>query len=199
MKNIFENVRIPSSAGIDLEGLITNGSSSGIPAVVLHPHPLYGGDMHNIVVCEAVQALAARNHPVLKFNFRGVGSSSGKYSGGGDGVEDCMAAMDFIERRSTQSRVIICGYSFGAWIAWLCARARNDITCMTLIAPPNKMFEFPPPSAKSKCVIIVGENDEFCDIALLKEGGFGDIEVIPGADHFFCTGMEELARLLTKE
>ena len=88
-----EAVSIPGP-GITLEGRLLSGAAPG-GAVITHPHPLFGGDMANNVVLIAVRALAARGMSALRFNFRGVGRSTGVYGGGVDEMEDVAAALSF--------------------------------------------------------------------------------------------------------
>jgi len=107
---------LPSPAG-ELEALLTLPfSQSKYPAVavICHPHPLYGGTMHSKVVVTVSHAFLELGIPSLRFNFRGVGRSSGKYDNGIGEQEDVMAAMDYMAERG--ERIIIAGHSFGAWV-----------------------------------------------------------------------------------
>jgi len=85
-------------------------------AVVCHPHPLYGGTMHNKVVYRTAKTLHRLGLPVLRFNFRGVGLSAGSYDGGKGEQEDLHAALDFLGDRYPDSAQIVAGFSFGAWV-----------------------------------------------------------------------------------
>jgi uncharacterized protein len=97
-----------------LEALLNAGSSTAThAAVVCHPHPLYGGTLHNKVVFHAMKALNSFGFPVLRFNFRGTGLSEGEHANGVDEVEDVRTALDWLEREYALP-VICAGFSFGA-------------------------------------------------------------------------------------
>src|ERR1019366_6713955 len=97
-----------------LEALLNAGSPNAThAAVVCHPHPLYGGTLHNKVVFHAMKALNNFGFPVLRFNFRGTGLSEGEHASGIDEVEDVRAALDWLEQEFTVP-VIFAGFSFGA-------------------------------------------------------------------------------------
>ena len=109
-----EEVSIPGP-GITLEGRLSSGAAPG-GAVITHPHPLFGGDMANNVVLTAVRALAARGMSALRFNFRGVGRSTGAYGGGIEEADDVVAALAFLKSRTPGPHYVV-GYSFGAAVA----------------------------------------------------------------------------------
>ena len=109
-----EQVSIPGP-GITLEGRLSVGAAPG-GAVITHPHPLFGGDMANNVVVTAVRALAARGMSALRFNFRGVGRSTGVYGGGLEEAFDVAAALKFLKSRTPGPHYVV-GYSFGAAVA----------------------------------------------------------------------------------
>src|SRR5438309_7734761 len=97
-----------------LEALLNAGSPNAThAAVVCHPHPLYGGTLHNKVVFHAMKALNSFGFPVLRFNFRGAGLSEGEHANGVDEVEDVRAAMAWLEREYALP-IIFAGFSFGA-------------------------------------------------------------------------------------
>lgn len=110
-------VRIPSPAG-ELEALLaiqvkerTRHSTS---AVICHPHPLYGGSMHSKAVFAASSAFLHPGIPSLRFNFRGVGKSSGRYDHGRGETEDARAAINYMAKG--KEKIITAGHSFGAWV-----------------------------------------------------------------------------------
>ncbi|MFA5111838.1 MAG: alpha/beta fold hydrolase [Desulfobaccales bacterium] len=128
-----ESVSIPGP-GITLEGRLTPGTGPG-GAVITHPHPLFGGSMANNVVWTAVRALAARDMSALRFNFRGVGRSTGTY---GDGVEeavDVAAAVEFLKSRAAAPYYVV-GYSFGAAVVARALLQGLAVDGAILIAPP---------------------------------------------------------------
>lgn len=147
-------------------------------AVITHPHPLYGGNMHNNVVEAARDAALAHGFSALRFNFRGVGSSDGLHDGGPGEIDDLATAID-----SAGENPIILGYSFGAWIAAGLLRHR-ELPCV-LIAPPSAMFTFS--SLKGLPVwAVVGSRDQFYDAAAFESLiDPGRLSVIDGIDHFW--------------
>jgi len=147
-------------------------------AVITHPHPLYGGNMHNNVVETARDAALDHGFSALRFNFRGVGLSDGLHDGGPGEIEDLATVLDY-----AGDRPIIMGYSFGAWVA-AGLLTRRTLPCL-LIAPPSAMFEFP--SLKGLPVwAVVGSQDQFCDLARIKAVlEPGRLTVIDNVDHFW--------------
>jgi len=108
-----------------LEGLVNAGSPSAThSAIVCHPHPLFGGTLHNKVVFHAMKALNSFGFPVLRFNFRGTGLSEGDHASGHGEVDDVRAALDWLQREFTLP-VIFAGFSFGAAVG-LRAAYSND-------------------------------------------------------------------------
>ena len=106
--------------------------------VLCHPHPRYGGNMHNSVVTAMAGSLGAAGIAVLRFNFRGVGGSEGSFSQGVGEVDDAMAAVDYLalHDRVETTRVGVAGYSFGAWIALEASRLSGTIQAVASIACP---------------------------------------------------------------
>src|SRR5579875_2012672 len=100
-----------------LEALYTEGAADAKYAVVVsHPHPLFGGTMHNKVVYHAAKAFTAAGLPVLRYNFRGAGRSAGTHDHGRGEADDLLAAMDWL-RGATGLPLLLCGFSFGAWVS----------------------------------------------------------------------------------
>jgi len=199
-----EEVSIPGP-GITLEGRLSSGTAPG-GAVITHPHPLFGGSMANNVVLTAVRALAARGMSALRFNFRGVGRSTGIYGGGLEETEDVAAALKFLKSRTPGPHYVV-GYSFGAAVA---SRA-----LLTGLAADGAIFVAPPiafmdlsflPEVPGLRLIIVGDRDELCPLASLQAlmaesqpppgERPAEVRVIEGADHFFGNGEAELFRVL---
>lgn len=147
-------------------------------AVIAHPHPLYGGTMHNNVVIAARDWALAHGFASLRFNFRGVGLSEGQHDGGPGEIKDLATVLD-----QAGDQPVILAYSFGAWVA-AGLISRRALPCV-LIAPPTGMFDFV--SLKGRPVwAVVGAQDQFCDHAaagaLLDPGR---LTVLPGIDHFW--------------
>ena len=199
-----EEVSIPGP-GITLEGRLSPGTAPG-GAVITHPHPLYGGSMDNHVVLTAVRALAARGMTALRFNFRGVGSSTGTYGDGLEEADDVAVALEFLKSRAPGPHYVV-GYSFGAAVAGRALLAGLSADGAIFVAPPIALMDlnFLPEVPKLR-LIIVGNRDELCPQAGLQalmassQPAAGEtraeVLVIEGADHFFANGEEELFQVL---
>jgi alpha/beta superfamily hydrolase len=199
-----ESVSIPGP-GVTLDGRLAVGAAPG-GAVITHPHPLFGGDMGNNVVLTVVRALAARGMSALRFNFRGVGRSTGTYGGGLEEADDVVAALAFLKSRTPGPHFVV-GYSFGAAVAGRALLQGLSADGALLIAPPIAFMDLSfLPRAPGLRLIVVGDRDELCPLpslrALLAEGqpALGatpaEVRVIEGADHFFGNGEAELFRVL---
>ena len=98
----------------EIEGLL-NQRDEKKGVVVTHPHPLYGGDMNNMVVESIVHVYYMKGYSTLKFNFRGVGRSQGTYDNGLGEQKDVLSALSFLADMGME-RIDLAGYSFGAWV-----------------------------------------------------------------------------------
>jgi alpha/beta superfamily hydrolase len=199
-----EAVSIPGP-GITLEGRLSVGAAPG-GAVITHPHPLFGGDMANNVVLTAARALAARGMSALRFNFRGVGRSTGVYGGGVDEAADVAAALEFLKSRTPGPHYVI-GYSFGAAVAGRALIQGLSADGAILIAPPIAFMDLSfLPRVPGLRLIVVGDRDELCPLPSLKalmaerQALPGEkppeVRVIRGGDHFFSAGEAELFQVL---
>jgi uncharacterized protein len=196
-----EKVFFPSK-GVQLEGLLSiqEAFSTKRGVIFCHPHPQYGGDMHNLVISTAVDAASQEGFSTLRFNFRGVGRSGGSYSEGVGEREDVKAAIDYLfsSLGHSDSPLILLGYSFGAWAALPVGMQDNRIKGMVAIAPPLGLYDFGflEGSKKGK-LLMAGDQDFFCPKALL-ESWFERLEepkslaIIEGADHFFFAHHRQL-------
>jgi alpha/beta superfamily hydrolase len=194
------SVQIPAPVGT-LEGVI-NARLERSPraiAVLGHPLPTAGGTMHTKGVYHAAKALARVDCPVLRFNFRGVGRSSGSFSGGEGEQEDFRAALDFmIERYPDVKRVWSGGVSFGSWIGMIVGARDPRVTALIAIAPPINTYDFSPVLAAAKPTFIVhGERDELIPVKEVRKyyGALAEpkeLVVIDGADHLFDGKVSEV-------
>ncbi len=94
----------------------TSAARPILAAVVCHPHPLFGGTMHNKVIYQVNKTLDRLNVPVLRFNFRGAGLSEGTHDRGIGERDDVRAALDFLAADFPAARLLLAGFSFGAWV-----------------------------------------------------------------------------------
>jgi len=109
--------------------------------VITHPHPLYGGDMHNPVVDTIRKAYRKKGYTTLRFNFRGTGQSQGKYDDGHGEQADVRAAVDKL-RVDGLEEIHLAGYSFGAWVNARLVSAGLSIKQMVMVSPPVAMINF---------------------------------------------------------
>lgn len=194
-----ERLTIPGP-GVSLEARFQAGSGTG-GVVLTHPHPLYGGSMDNNVVWTARQAFAVRGAATLRFNFRGVGGSTGSYGQGRDEVEDLAAALAYLKTRVTGPYGVV-GYSFGAAVAAQALLAGLEADGGLLVAPPIAFMDLAfLPRVPRLWGIVVGEFDELCPLPELKRllaqrWEAVPFKVVPLADHFFGGAEEALFQVL---
>ena len=165
-------------------------------AIVLHPHPQFGGTMNNKVVYSLHYAFFKMGFTVLRFNFRGVGRSQGEYDQGIGELSDAASALDYLQAMNANSKHCwVAGFSFGAWIGMQLLMRRPEITGFVSVAPPANMYDF---SFLAPCpasgLIINGTGDRVASPAetghlvgkLQEQHGISIThEQIEGADHFF--------------
>jgi len=189
-----EYVRLPG-AGLELEGILHLPKEEGpLPAVVVcHPHPLYGGDMHNNVVLAICHALVEASIIAFRFNFRGVGTSEGSFSEGIGEQEDVKAALAFLSTVSKVDldKIGLAGYSFGAKVALPVALQNEQVKAVALVSPllSTSDWEQLKDYVKPK-LFLCGSNDDFVSSQKVQRLASGlpepnQCEVIPGADHFW--------------
>src|SRR5260370_4113720 len=135
MPDAIRSFFIPGPAG-RLEALLNSGDErASRAALVCHPHPLFGGTMHNKVVYNAMKALSGFRYPVLRFNFRGTGLSEGKHDRGRGEVDDVRAAIAWL-RQEFHLPMIFVGFSFGAAIGMRAACREQDIVAVISLGMP---------------------------------------------------------------
>lgn len=173
-----------------LEARLAIPPEARIGVVVSHPHPLYGGDMDSPVVARIVEVCTSRGLATLRFNFRGVGDSTGHHDDGRGEQDDIRASLAYLERAlGGSARVALAGYSFGAAMSAAVATAR-PIAGLALIAPPMRVADVHLPTAVAgPFLIVVGAEDQYCPAAELETVRAAlpgaTVIVIEGADHFF--------------
>jgi uncharacterized protein len=196
---------VPGPAG-PLEGLLDDRARSTPRAAVVfaHPHPQQGGTMHTKAVFQGAKGLTRIGCAVLRFNFRGVGTSAGTFDEGKGEADDYRAALDWVAARYPGVPLWAAGFSFGAWIALEAGAADPRVSALIGIAPPVSRepytFEQTIASEKPK-FLIQGDLDELCPIkalwsfyAKLKEPK--EVVVIDGANHLFGGQAEEVGEAL---
>lgn len=182
-----------------LEALLNAGEADArYAALVCHPHPLYGGTMHNKVVYQAAKALHRRGVPVLRFNFRGTGLSEGEHDGGRGEQEDVRAALDYLAAAFPGRPILLAGFSFGAWVGLRvgCQDARVAELIGLGLPVDNSDMSYLRQCAKPK-LIVQGGNDQYGSRANV-EALFQTMAepkrlvVVEGADHFFTGRLDEV-------
>ena len=192
------------SGDLTLEGLLANPGGGAPAAVVCHPHPMYGGSMHNNVVEAILAAMWKAGYATLRFNFRGVGASEGEHDGGPGEVDDALAAMSYILKQPgvRKEGAAMTGYSFGAMVALSAGYERAEIARIVAVALPLAMAEARVPDGASKPVLLVsGDRDSYSPVAGLQAvasriGGSARLEIISGTDHFFGGREADLSRVI---
>jgi len=195
----IERITIPGPEG-NLEALL-EWNPAWTPrqlAVVCHPHPLYGGSMHNKVVFRAAKAAIHLETPALRFNFRGVGHSGGKYADGIGERDDARAAMDYLTDRFPQIPVAMMGFSFGSVVALAVGSADPRVNCLVGIGLPadSADFGFLKEVPKPK-LLVQGTQDRFGSrenvekvFRSLKEPK--RLRFVQDADHFLTGKLHDL-------
>jgi hypothetical protein len=182
---------------IQLEGMLLLPETKGpFPAVIAcHPHPLYGGDMDNGVLLAVCAALGEKSIASLRFNFRGVGNSSGSYDEGRGEQDDVTAALDYLSNvKEIDGRKIgLVGYSFGGMVADTVAMKDGRVKQLALISPVLGAAGWAQLKEYSQPKLILIGNEDTTIIFRPFQKYFGDLrqyQVIAGADHFW-SGYEE--------
>ncbi|HLH62029.1 MAG TPA: alpha/beta fold hydrolase [Ktedonobacteraceae bacterium] len=198
-------MNIPTPTGY-LEGILKPEEDGIVPryaALVCHPHPLGGGTMHNKVVFKVAQAVQALGMPALRFNFRGVGHSTGTYDEGRGEMDDVRYALEFLSRRYPGLPVLLAGFSFGAYVGLRVAAADDRVQAMIGLGVPARMFDgdYLQNSHKPK-LIIQGTNDELAPYDLAVQWfehlpAPKSMIAVEGADHFFQGHLDEVQAILT--
>lgn len=199
---IIRSLFIDGPAG-RLEALLNAGSPGAThAAVVCHPHPVYGGTLHNKVVFHTMKALNSFGFPVLRFNFRSAGLSEGEHAGGADEVEDVRAALDWLDREFTLP-IIFAGFSFGAAVGLRAACPDERVTALIVLGLPATAiddrtydFEFLSSCTKPK-LFVSGSRDQFAPPGKLEAlvASFAETKKlvrIEAGDHFFEGRLKEL-------
>jgi alpha/beta superfamily hydrolase len=174
-------------------------------ALVLHPHPLYGGTMHNKVVYRMAKALDAAGIVTLRFNFRGVEGSSGGYDQGRGEVDDARVALEWLLAQQPAAReVLVAGFSFGASIGLRYGCDERRVARIIAVGTPARWLAPPLLAGCGKRIdFLHGASDDVAPLAdvqaLVAAAPEAPItlHVIAGATHFFDAHLDELGRILT--
>jgi alpha/beta superfamily hydrolase len=187
---------------IRLEGVLHHPGGKHLPAAVIcHPHSLYGGGMDVSVVVSIARTLVERGVIALRFNFRGVGRSGGKFGEGMGELNDVAGAVDFLLREEDvdQGKLYLVGYSFGAWVGLHHAEHDPRLCGVVAIGLPLWQSEesFLSSYARPK-FFIAGEDDSVCPPDVLRRFVEGlpppkEVRILRGTDHFLIGWEKEVA------
>src|SRR5436853_727913 len=172
-------------------------------ALVLHPHPLFGGTMHNKVVFRAASALNDAGLIALRLNFRGVGQSTGEHDEGRGEREDARAGLDYLAENYPSQKITLCGFSFGARVGLEVGMMDDRVTRMISIGTPVDKYDFSfLEDAQKPMLFVQGDHDEYGNVERLDElvtkiKAPAELKIIKGAGHFFDDHLDELKVTIT--
>jgi alpha/beta superfamily hydrolase len=180
-----------------------SGAKPPLAALVCHPHPLFGGTMHNKVVYQAAKTLDRLGLPVLRFNFRGAGLSGGKHDKGQGEQRDVRTALDLLANRFPGLPVLLAGFSFGCWVGLRVGCADKRVAELVGLGAPvdQSDFSYLQTCAKPK-LFLQGGKDQFGAREKLERlaaslPGENHVVIIQGADHFFTGKLEKMSSALS--
>ena len=187
-----------------IEGRYHHSETKGAPlVVVLHPHPLYGGTMSNKITYNLFHSFVRAGFSALRFNFRGVGKSQGKFDDGIGEMADAATALDWIQQQNMDASACwLAGFSFGSWISMQLLMRRPEINGFISVSPPANLYDF---SFLSPCptpgLITMGDKDEVVSESSVsklatklagQKGANLEYKIISGADHYYRNHLEDL-------
>ncbi len=186
---VMEKSVVFESGELKLEGLLhrTEGHAG---VVITHPHPQYGGTMHNNVVESLVKAYKKAGYTTLRFNFRGMGRSEGGYDEGVGEQADVRSAVAYLRNLGMDS-IDLAGYSFGAWVNAQAIGTLDAVARMVMVSPPVNFMDFSflqfTPEIQ---LVIAGSRDDISPSEMIQKmlpGWNKDsrFHIIQGADHFY--------------
>ncbi|MDQ3819603.1 MAG: alpha/beta fold hydrolase [Acidobacteriota bacterium] len=200
------NLFIPAPHG-RLEAILkeTLDEARGV-ALVLHPHPLGGGTMHNKVVFRAAGALLDAGLTTLRINFRGVGRSTGEHEEGRGETEDVRVALDYLAEQYPGKPITLGGFSFGSRVGLEVGIKDERVRDLISIGTPVDKYDFDFLKSCAKPILFVhGEQDEYGQVAHLQALAVRlqsetsvRVVIIKGADHFFNGHLDEMKWAITE-
>ena len=204
MKIENKEIFIPGPSGRIQAKYFKNKQPNAPVALVLHPHPQYGGTMNNRIVYEIYNSFYKNNFSVIRINFRGVGKSDGVFDNGQGELSDAAAALDWIERENPgDGQCWVSGFSFGALICMQLIMRRPEVNKFITISPQPNLYDF---SFLSPCpisgIIIYGKNDELVKVdsilnmkkrLSMQKNINVKFDAIANANHFFKNKEKELS------
>ncbi len=205
MKRTVQTLFLPGPAG-KLEALWEQPASprSDLVGLACHPHPLFGGTMHNKVVHHTARALQALGLAVLRFNFRGAGSSQGKHDHGRGEADDVRAALTWLEGKTPGAQVVLSGFSFGAWVGLRvgCEDPRVKVLVGVGLPADNSDLSHLASCSKPK-LLVQGARDQYgsresVEALFARAPDPKQLIWIESADHFFAGQLEQLRHAIVE-
>lgn len=189
---------IDSEVG-ELQAELVTTQGNGTIAVLCHPHPLYGGSMHDAVLSVAAECAAHAGLSSLRFNFRGVGASAGQHQpapSAPNEIADLLAVINWVKNESEHKSIVAIGYSFGACVVSH-LMDHGHINRSILIAPPNAVMNCRMESNSQPYDVIYGGQDDYVDPSAYQQLADARLHELPDTDHFFSGAQTDLARTLS--
>ncbi len=171
-------------------------------ALVCHPHPVFGGTMHNKVAYRAAKSALLAGLPTLRFNFRGAGTSPGEHTGGPGERDDVRAALDYLSVKFPGLPVCLMGFSFGAWVGLEVGATDARVSTLVGLGVPVNISDLSYLRGVVKPKLIVqGTRDQYGSVAQVAEfyqslSEPKQIHWVEGADHFFAGKLDEVQEVL---
>ncbi len=199
------SLKITCPDSVILQAVMEYPEMGSVPipsCLICHPHPLYGGDMNNNMVSALSRLMINSGIATLRFNFRGVGQSSGSYGEGVSEMLDVGACIDYLcsNARLDPSRILLSGYSFGSWVAMKAAMSDPRPGRLIMISPPVDMYDFSfiASDARPK-FMIVGDGDFVCSVKGFEQLASVAADpkmslILKGHDHFHWGSEEEVTK-----
>jgi alpha/beta superfamily hydrolase len=203
---LLRSVDLRGPAG-RLEALLNTGKDDApFAAVVSHPHPSYGGTMHNKVVYHAMKSFQSFGIPVLRFNFRSAGLSEGKHDHGNGEVDDLRAALDWLQQEY-QRPILFAGFSFGSFVGLKACCGDDRVKGMAALGLPVRVgdreyrYRFLA-TCKQPKLFISGTRDEYgpqAEVEAVVAGALppAKLVMVPDADHYFAGKLEPMQQALS--
>jgi alpha/beta superfamily hydrolase len=164
-------------------------------ALVMHPHPQFGGTMNNKVVYQIFHAFVDRGFSVMRFNFRGVGRSQGTFDNGPGELADSAAVLDWFQSMHPgASNCWVTGFSFGAWISMQLLMRRPEINSFISVAPPANIYDFL--QGATDDIVPEEEVGKLANRLIAQRGPGIEYRTIPGAGHFFGGKLDNLSKVI---
>jgi alpha/beta superfamily hydrolase len=200
------SLTLSAGSGVTLDARLSVPAGARGGVAVCHPHPLYGGDMDNPVVVRAVEVCGDAGLATLRFNFRGVGASTGTHDEGRGEADDLKSALAHLRATLGENALVAAaGYSFGSMVTARVA-AGETLAGVALIAPPLAMRPLPDSDTLARfegpLLVVAGTKDEYCSVDALEQLRstlpHASVRTIDGANHFFFGKLFPLGELVAE-